>query len=179
MILTEQQYKLLDSLTELYPDYPIKGIIFKDLSLIYTSPEAMQLIELLIKKNIAPLNPDSVIGCDARGFILGTIVARVLNIPFILARKAGKLPPCELISKTYKLEYGTAELQMHKHIITKYNSPIICDDVLATGGTCLAITDMLEEVGIKVNSYLFLSEIIDLNAREKLEKNAPVFSFLK
>jgi adenine phosphoribosyltransferase len=68
---------------------------------------------------------------------------------------------------------------MHKHIITKYTSPIIADDILATGGTVLAITDMLSEVGITPNSFFFLSEIVDLNAREKLEKIAPVLSLLK
>lgn len=179
MKLTKFQYELLDSLTERYPDYPIPGVTFKDLSLIYTSKQAMITIKALILQNLGHLNIDCAIGCDARGFILGTIVAETLGIPLVLARKAGKLPPCELLSKTYKLEYGTAELQMHKHIITKYKSPVICDDVAASGGTMLAITDMLEEVGITPNSYFTISEIVDLNCREKLEKHAPFYSILK
>jgi adenine phosphoribosyltransferase len=178
MELNEYQQQLFESLTEKYPDFPIKGITFKDLSLLYTSDEALYHLELLIEKNFKPLNPDCVIGCDARGFILGTIVSRCLRIPLVLARKAGKLPG-ELLTKKYGLEYGSAELQMHKHIITRYTSPIIADDVLATGGTVLAITDMLNEVGIMPNSFFFLSEIVDLNAREKLEKIAPVLSVLK
>ena len=179
MILTKYQYELLDSLTERYRDYPISGVTFKDLSLIYTSKQTMIIIKSLILQNLGDLGIDCAIGCDARGFILGTIVADTLGVPLVLARKAGKLPPCELLSKTYKLEYGTAELQMHKHIITKYKSPVICDDVLATGGTVLAITDMLKEVNIDVNSYFFLSEIVDLNAREKLNQYGKVFSLLK
>lgn len=178
MKLTQQQYELFESLTEKYKDFPIKGITFKDLSLLYTSNEALEQLEFLIQKDINPLQPDCVIGCDARGFILGTIVSRCLKIPLVLARKAGKLPGV-LLSKKYGLEYGSAELQMHKHIITKYKSPIICDDVLATGGTVLAITDMLSEVDIIPNSYFFLSEIVDLDARKKLSQIAPVFSVLK
>jgi len=178
MKLTQYQYDLFESLTEKYPDFPIEGITFKDLSLIYTSKQAMIMIKALILQNIAPLNPDSVIGCDARGFIIGTIIADTLVIPLVLARKAGKLPG-ELITKKYGLEYGTAELQMHKHIITKYKSPIIADDILATGGTVLAITDMLKEIEIIPNSYFFLSEISDLNARLILKEIAPVFSLLK
>jgi adenine phosphoribosyltransferase len=178
MKLTDYQLELFESLTEKYRDFPKKGITFKDLSLIYTSRKALNELEVLIKRDIEPLNPDCVIGCDARGFILGTIVSIYLKIPLVLARKAGKLPGV-LLSKKYDLEYGTAELQMHKHIITKYHSPIITDDVIASGGTMLAITDMLTEVNIKPNSYFGLSEIIDLRAREKLEKIAPVFSILK
>lgn len=179
MELTKKEYDLLHSLVEKYPDFPIAGITFSDLSLIYTSVEAMNLIKDKIRQNIAPLNPDCVIGCDARGFILGTIISNTLDLPLVLARKAGKLPG-ELLKVKYGLEYGTAELQMHKHIISKYKSPIIADDVLATGGTVDAISQMLDEIGIKVNSYFFLSEIVDLNAREKLKKwGGQVFSLLK
>ena len=179
MKLTSQQLELFQSLVEKYPDFPIPGIKFSDLSLIYTSNEAMKLMKELIIQNIGPLNPDCVIGCDARGFIMGTIIADALNIPLILARKAGKLPPCELLSKEYKLEYGTAKLEMHKHIISRYKSPVIADDLGATGGTMLAITDMLKSINVKPNSYFVISEIVDLNCREKLEIYAPFFSILK
>jgi adenine phosphoribosyltransferase len=178
MELTNKQLQLFESLTEKYPDFPIKGITFKDLSLLYTSNEALTELESLIISHIKPRNPESVIGCDARGFILGTLVSRCLKIPLVLARKAGKLPGV-LLSKKYGLEYGSAELQMHKHIITKYKSPVITDDILATGGTVLAITDMLKEVDIIPNSYFFLSEIVDLEARKKLQEIAPVLSILK
>lgn len=179
MKITETEIELFKNLVEKYPDFPIPGIMFSDLSLIYTSSEAMNTIKKIVIENIKPLNPDCVIGCDARGFILGTIISMTLNIPLVLARKAGKLPG-ELLKNKYDLEYGSAELQMHKHIISKYNSPIITDDVLATGGTVNSISEMLEEIGINVNSYFFLSEISDLKGREKLERhNAPVFSILK
>ena len=179
MKLTDEQKKLFYSLVEKYPNHPKEGITFSDLSIMYCSNEAMKMMKQLIKENIGPLNPDCVIGTDARGFITGTIIADVLEIPLILARKAGKLPPCELLSRKYKLEYGEAELQMHKHIISKYKSPVITDDVGATGGTMLAITDMLKSININPNSYFVISEIIDLNCRKKLEIYAPFFSILK
>ena len=179
MKLTQEQSELFHSLVEKYPDFPIPGITFSDLSIMYTSNEAMRMIKQLIKENIGPRNPDCVIGCDARGFIMGTIISDVLNIPLVLARKAGKLPPCELLYREYKLEYGTAKLEMHKHIIAKYKSPVIADDIAAIGGTMLAITNMLESINIKPNSYFVISEIVDLNCREKLEMYAPFFSILK
>ena len=180
MKLTQEQRKLFHSLVEKYPNHPKVGITFSDLSIMYTSPEAMKLMKQLIYENIGPLNPDCVIGTDARGFITGTIIADVLEIPLILARKAGKLPPCELISRKYKLEYGEAELEMHKHIISKYNSPVISDDVLATAGTARAISEMIGDIGIKPNSYFFISEIVDLNGRDILKQfGGQVFSIIK
>lgn len=180
MKLTQEQSELFHSLVEKYPDFPIPGITFSDLSIMYTSNEAMRMIKQLIKENIGPRNPDCVIGCDARGFIMGTIISDVLNIPLVLARKAGKLPPCELLYREYRLEYGTAKLEMHKHIIAKYKSPVIADDLLATAGTVNAISEMIGEIGINVNSYFFISEIMDLGGRERLKKfGGQVFSILK
>ena len=135
MKLTISELELLKSLVEKYPDFPIQGVTFADLSLIYTSRKALDLIKTKIKENLLPLNPDCVIGCDARGFIIGAIIAEALNLPLVLARKAGKLPG-ELLNVKYDLEYGTAELQMHKHIISRYNSPIIADDVLCDFARC-------------------------------------------
>ena len=174
------EYKVLfESLLDTYADYPKKGVSFKDLSRVYSSPEAMQIIEYLIRTNLEYNYPDCVIGCDARGFILGTIVARVLEIPFVLARKPGKLPG-KVISKNYELEYGTATIEMHEHIISKYKSPVIADDLLATGGTVLAVTDILERMGIEVNSYIFLAEVEVCGGRNKLEKYTKnIYSVLK
>ena len=180
MKLTQEQSKLFHSLVEKYQNHPKIGITFSDLSIMYTSNEAMKLMKQLIFENIGPLNPDCVIGVDARGFITGTIISDVLNIPLVLARKAGKLPPCELLSKKYTLEYGEAELQMHKHIISRYNSPVISDDLLATAGTVKAISEMIGDIGIKVNSYFFISEIMDLGGRKRLKEfGGQVFSILK
>ena len=111
MEITKYIKDMFESNIDTYPDYPKKGIDFKDLSRVYTSDLAMNTIEYLIDKNLINSKADCVIGIESRGYILGTIISRVLNIPFILARKPGKLPG-KLLSKDYELEYGTATLQM-------------------------------------------------------------------
>lgn len=185
MKLTTQQTELLESFAEYYPDFPGPGVLFKDLSWIYTSKEAKQLVKELIiqlfeeRANEGKPAPDCVIGCDARGFIIGTMISMILDLPFVLARKPGKLPGNNLLKQEYVLEYGKSELQIQKHIIEQYKSPIISDDLLATGGTCEATTLMLNSINIKVNCYFFLSEIIELVGRKKLEKYGDVFSLLK
>lgn len=179
MKLIQNHKELFENLLDTYPDYPKEGISFKDLSRLYSSPEAMEVIDHLSVIYLGPNNPDCVIGCDARGFILGTIVARALKIPFILARKPGKLPG-KVISKNYELEYGSATIEMHEHIISKYKSPVIADDLLATGGTVSAVADILGILGIKVNSFIFLAEVEICGGREKLKKYSNnIYSALK
>ncbi len=182
MEATKQQIEYLTSLIEIYEDYPDKGISFKDLSLIYTDPSAIRMIQEFFFINLRHLQPDCIIGCDARGFIIGTLIAQVMQLPFVLARKPGKLPPCELVKQEYELEYGKSELQMHKHIITRYKSAVIADDVLATGGTCSAVTKMLQAVNVDVCAYAFISEITALKGSERIIKeigNENIFSILK
>ena len=177
--ISKENMILFESLIDVYPNHPKEGISFKDLSRVYSSPEAMKVIENWAKNVLSKSNPDSVIGVDARGFILGTIVARALEIPFVLARKPGKLPG-KVIKKDYELEYGFATIEMHEHIISQYKSPVIADDLLATGGTVLAVTDILERLGIEVNSYIFLAEVEICGGREKLKKYTEnIYSFLK
>jgi adenine phosphoribosyltransferase len=167
---------LIENSVGVYPDFPSPGISFKDLSPLYTSPEIMEIICNYFEDVLEDRNPDCVIGCDARGFILGSYISKTMGIPLVLARKPGKLPG-ELLTKKYDLEYGSAELQIQKDIISKYKSPVIADDVLATGGTVRAITEMLNSIGIEVNSYAFISEIEALNGRASL--GSDVFSILK
>ena len=174
--MDSNQLKLIENSVAVYEDFPNPGISFKDLSPLYTSPEIMEIITNHFHSILKERNPDCIIGCDARGFILGTYLAKSLHLPLILARKPGKLPG-EILSKKYDLEYGSAELQIQKHIISKYKSPVIADDVLATAGTVKAITDMLNSINIGVNSYVFISEIEGLKGRSRL--NSDVFSILK
>ena len=160
--------KYLETLVESYEDYPRKGVSFKDLSLIYTDHMAVMMVLNFLKEKFKEnkIEADCIIGCDARGFIIGSLLANELKLPFIMARKPGKLPPCELLKESYELEYGKSELQMVKHIISKYKSPIIADDVLATGGTCCAVTKMLSKIGINVSAYAFISDIAFLKGKE-------------
>jgi adenine phosphoribosyltransferase len=182
MELNKQQIEYLNSLIEVYEDHPEKGISFKDLSLIYTDPSAVQMIQEYFYVNLRHLDPDCIIGCDARGFIVGTLISQVMRLPFVMARKPGKLPPCELIKQEYELEYGKSELQMHKHIVTKYKSPVIADDVLATAGTCVAVTKILKKVGINVCAFAFIGDITACKGRERIIKetgNETIFSILE
>ena len=154
MTLDEQHKIYLEKFVTIYPDFPGVGINFQDLSLLYTDSNCRKIMQNYFSWYLNSLKqrPDCVIGCDARGFIIGTLISQVMDIPLVLARKPGKLPG-ELLKREYGLEYGKSELQMHKHIISKYNSPVIADDVLATGGTVIAVTQMLEEIGVEVFSY--------------------------
>jgi adenine phosphoribosyltransferase len=172
MNITTEQNEYLQQFVETYENFPGPGIDFKDLSLLYTDNTAIKIIQnyFSLALNSMEKRPDCVIGCDARGFIIGTLISMELGIPLILARKPGKLPG-KLLTKKYGLEYGNAELQMHKHIISRYKCPVIADDVLATGGTVIAVTNMLEEIGIQVN----------LNARQRIIENCgtdKIFSVL-
>jgi len=174
--LSPKDISYIEEYVDVYEDFPNPGISFKDLSRVYTCPERMEMITDYFTDLLEDRKPDCIIGCDARGFILGSYLSQVMGLPLVLARKPGKLPG-ELITKKYDLEYSSTELQMQKHIITKYKSPVIADDVLATGGTVKAITEMLNEIGIEVNAYVFLSEIEVLNGRSNL--SSDVFSILK
>lgn len=167
MILKSHQIVYLESLVDVYPDYPKEGVSFKDLSQLYTDVYAINMITDSFAKQLSNDMPDCIIGCDARGFILGTLLAQRLQLPLVLARKPGKLPG-EIISKKYKLEYGEAELQMHKHIISQYKNPLIADDVLATGGTVIAVANMLRDIHIMVHSFAFISEVRVCDGRNKI-----------
>ena len=187
--LTAAQIKYLETHVMTYDNFPAEGISFKDLSLIYTDSLSLDIIENYIRsifnsKYYLGKIPECVIGCDARGFIIGMMIARVLKIPFVMARKPGKLPG-ELLKQEYELEYGKTELQIHKHIIEQYKSAIIADDVLATGGTVLAVSKMLYSIGLEDISYVFLMEISGLNGAGRIQEyygnsvNNQIFSILK
>ena len=110
-----------------------------------------------------------VVGIESRGFIVGAALAYILNAGFVPVRKEGKLP-AEILKKSYELEYGTDTLIIHKDAIAKGEKVIIVDDLLATGGTCRAVTEMVEELGGIIEGIGFLVELTFLNGREKLKK---------
>lgn len=149
-------------------DYPIPGIIFRDITTLLKDKEAYheaidQLVGLVKGEEI-----DLVVGVEARGFIVGAPVAYNLGCGFIPVRKPGKLPH-EKISASYELEYGTDNVEMHKDAIKKGQKVLIVDDLLATGGTAKAVTELIEELGGEVVGLSFLIELTDIKGREKLE----------
>lgn len=151
------------------PDFPEEGIIFRDVTSVLQDADGLQLaIDELVKK-LEGIEFDVLAGTESRGFIFGMPIAYLLHKPFVLIRKAGKLP-CETISKTYDLEYGSATIEIHKDAVKPGQRVVLIDDLIATGGTMKAAAELIEELGGKVEMLLFLLELKGLNGRKLLEK---------
>ena len=159
------------------PDFPKKGIIFKDITPILKNPE---LFSIAVEKMIEPFRKqkiESVVAIEARGFILGGTIARMLGCGMIPVRKPGKLPS-ETYSVTYDLEYGTDTLEIHTDAIKKGDRILLVDDLLATGGTAEGVCELIEKSGGKIVGISFLIELTFLNGRKRL-KNHPVHCVLQ
>mgnify|MGYP000958990059 CR=1 FL=1 len=149
-------------------DFPKKGISFKDITTLLKDKEAYHytvyaLVDLCRDKNV-----DLVVGPEARGFVLGAPIAYGLGVGFVLVRKPGKLP-AETVSYEYGLEYGKDTLEIHKDAIKPGQRIVIVDDLLATGGTALAVVRLVEKLGGVVAGILFAMELTFLNGRETLK----------
>ena len=151
------------------PDYPVPGVMFRDVTSVLQDADGLQLaIDGIMEKIGDPDQVDVIIGTESRGFVFGMPVAYNLHKPFVMVRKKGKLP-CETISREYALEYGTATIEMHKDSIKPGQRVVIVDDLIATGGTIEAATKMVEELGGKVVKIVFLMELAGLKGRERLK----------
>jgi adenine phosphoribosyltransferase len=149
------------------PDFPIPGILFRDITtLLKEGPAFKQAIDELTDK-LREYNPDKIIGIESRGFIFGAPIAYKLELGFIPVRKLGKLP-AETITAEYDLEYGTNSVEMHRDAIEPDERVVIVDDLLATGGTTRATIELVEQLGGKVVALAFLIELLDLGARDYL-----------
>lgn len=153
------------------PDFPKKGIIFRDITSVLEDGESLKLSVDLMQDKIKEIDFDVVVGPESRGFIFGMPIAYNLGKPFAPVRKKGKLP-CETVSVEYDLEYGSAVIEMHKTAIKPGQRVIIVDDLMATGGTLEAIVKLVEQLGGKVVGAVFLIELAGLKGRERL-KNIP------
>ena len=149
------------------PDFPEKGIIFRDITSVIQSPEGLKLAIDGINESLKDVDYDVVVGPESRGFIFGVPVAYANGKGFVPVRKKGKLP-CETISEDYSLEYGTATIEMHKDAIVPGQKVVIVDDLIATGGTTEAIIKLVEELGGEVVKVLFLMELEGLKGRDKI-----------
>src|SRR3982750_3179479 len=159
------------------PDFPKKGILFRDITPLLADPSGIALAVELLANPFRGKNIDLVVGAESRGFIFGTAVACCLSAGFVLVRKPGKLPH-KKVSMTYDLEYGTDTLEMHEDSILKDQRVLIVDDLLATGGTMKACSDLVEQIGGKVVGLAGLIELAGLKGRDKLN-GKPVHSVLK
>ncbi|PRB06659.1 adenine phosphoribosyltransferase [Chryseobacterium sp. MYb7] len=167
----------LEETIENIPDFPIPGIQFKDISPIFLNPK---LYEDVIA-DLAAFSKgkvDAVCGIESRGYLFGIAIAVALEVPFILIRKAGKLPP-PVISEKYDLEYGSAVIETREGQIKPGQRVLIHDDLLATGGTTEAAAKLVEKQGATVSQFSFLIGLKDLNGDEKLKKfGAEVYHIL-
>lgn len=158
----DQFKKLISS----YKDFPEKGIVFRDVLEILQEPAIFnELIRNMSNVDFL-LESDAIISIDARGFIFGSAISFHTSKPIIFARKPGKLPG-ELVSKAYNLEYGKNSLSIQKKFLNKYDSFVIVDDLIATGGTVNCVFEILNSLNKKVNGLSVLVELEEFNAREK------------
>ena len=158
---------LKDYVTEI-PDFPKKGILFRDITTILSSPEGFRMAIDGLVDLLKDVDFDLVVGTESRGFIFGAPVAYALNKGFILVRKKGKLPR-ETVSESYDLEYGQAEIEMHTDAIKPGQKVVLIDDLIATGGTTEAVVKLVEKENGIVVKALFVMELAGLNGREKLD----------
>lgn len=150
------------------PDFPEKGVLFRDVTTLLKDAEGLHEAVDLIQKELEGVEFDAVLGPESRGFIFGMPISYNLKKGFIPVRKKGKLP-AEVISREYALEYGTAIIEIHKDAIYPGMKLVVIDDLMATGGTAKALVDLVEEAGAEVVKLVFLIELDDLKGRELLK----------
>ncbi len=158
------------------PDWPKEGIIFKDITTLLRDPEAFKLAVDALADRYRDRDINCVASVEARGFILGAPVAYLLDVGFVPIRKPGKLP-CETRREEYELEYGTDAVEVHADAFDAGDRVLVCDDLLATGGTALATARLVESCDATVEAFVFLVELDFLSGRDKL-RDHEVFSII-
>ena len=159
--------KKLEEYVVSIPDFPEKGIIFRDVTSVLQDAEGLQLAVDTMQALVKDLEYDVVAGPESRGFIFGTPIAYNNKKPFVLIRKKGKLPR-ETVSVAYDLEYGQSVIEMHKDSIKPGQRVLIVDDLIATGGTTEAMIKLVEQLGGQVVGVVVLMELAGLKGREKI-----------
>lgn len=159
--------KKLEDYVVSIPDFPEPGIIFRDVTSILQDADGLALAIDSIREMVKNLDYDVVVGPESRGFIFGVPVAYAERKSFVPIRKKGKLPR-ETITAKYDLEYGTAEIEIHKDAIKPGQKVVVVDDLIATGGTTEAIVGLIEQLGGKVVKLCFVMELAGLKGRERL-----------
>ena len=159
--------KKIEEYVRSIPDFPEPGIIFRDVTSVLQDADGLQLAIDSMQDCLEGEEFDVITGLESRGFIFGMPIAYNLHKPFVLVRKAGKLP-CETVSRTYDLEYGSATIEMHKDSIKPGQKVVIVDDLSATGGSVEAAIKLVEELGGEVVKVVFLMELAGLKGRERL-----------
>ena len=168
----------IKSVMRTIPDWPEPGIMFRDITPLFKDPKALRMISDTFIQRYIDSDITHIASIDARGFLIGSIMAYQLNIPLVLVRKKGKLPGAT-ISQEYKLEYGSATVEMQADAVTKGDNVLIFDDLIATGGTVLAASTIIAELGASVAEVATLINLPDLQGSRKIqEAGIPVFSLM-
>jgi adenine phosphoribosyltransferase len=152
-----------------YPNFPKKGILFRDFSPILGDPSALSFVIEEFTKKFHPNDIDVFAGIESRGFILACALALKYDKAMILLRKPGKLPG-KIVKTSYTLEYGKASLEIQKNAIQKGQRVLICDDLLATGGTAKAAAKLIEKIDGIIVGFAFIIELLELNGRAKIKE---------
>ncbi|MBR3613819.1 MAG: adenine phosphoribosyltransferase [Clostridia bacterium] len=150
------------------PNFPEKGVMFRDVTTVLQDPEGLKLAIDEMQEKIENLEFDIIVGAESRGFLFGMPIAYNLNKAFVPVRKKGKLP-AETISESYNLEYGQATLEIHKDAIKPGQKVVIVDDLIATGGTLEAIIKLVERLGGEVIRVCCLIDLPELGGKEKIK----------
>lgn len=159
-------------------DFPIKGVIFKDLTTVFKRPDALKMVSDELYERYKSAGITKVVGIESRGFILGSIAAYKLNAGFVPMRKPGKLPAITW-QERYDNEYGSGTIEVHQDAITEDDVILLHDDVLATGGTMLAAYHLLQRFNPKKTYINFLSEIVKLNGRKAFPEGIEIDALIK
>ncbi|MEO9887321.1 MAG: adenine phosphoribosyltransferase [Balneola sp.] len=171
MLSEDQNIKdYLESVIRTIPDFPKPGIQFKDITTLLADKKALRVTTKALCDPYLNTECDVIVGLESRGFLFGTNMAEVLNTSFVPVRKPGKLP-FDKISESYDLEYGTDLVEMHSDAIKEGDKVIIHDDLIATGGTALAASNLVKRLGGEIIGYSFIIELSFLKGREKLSHN--------
>ena len=151
------------------PDYPKKGILFRDITTLIKDEKAFSETINRIVEKAKKMEIDKIAAIESRGFVFASAVSYIMNKPFIMLRKKNKLP-ADVYSTDFELEYGTATIEVHKDSINRDEKVLIIDDLIATGGTAEAAAKLIEISGGKVAAFIFVINLFDLNGSDKLVK---------
>jgi adenine phosphoribosyltransferase len=172
----QERMQTLRGLIRDVPDFPQPGVLFRDITPLLADPRGLNLVTDAFAAHFSGESVNAIVGIESRGFIFGAPLAARLGLPFIPVRKPGKLPgPVDRVA--YSLEYGTAEIQMHKGSLAAGARVVVVDDLLATGGTALAAAELVRRQGANVVALAFVIELAFFAARAKIG-DTPVYSLL-
>lgn len=160
------------------PDFPVKGILFKDITPVLLNPSLFQKCIAKMAKFLLDMKATAIVAPELRGCLFAAPLACQLGLPLVIARKKGKLPR-EVYSVDYRCEYSLNHLQIHRDSLKADDRVVVVDDVLATAGTVTAIKNLISQTNAKIAGYVFLVELVDLKGRQNLNNDAPLVSIIQ